>query len=191
MVPFFGLTLLALFVALLQPVLAIRRPNPRLHFNRDPHSLADPTTTRRSNAQIEAFLLAHNIVRRRHNAKLLTWSVPLAEKAEQWADACQFKHTNGVLSDTPYGENIVAATGNFPISAAVATFVQDADQYNPVDPKFSHFTQVVWQSTTELGCAVAHCDGIFGRKEGPATLYVCLYNPPGNVIGELAENVHV
>ncbi len=60
------------------------------------------------------------------------------------------------------------------------------DQYNPLEPKFSHFTQVIWQSTTEVGCAVAHCDGIFGREQGPATLYVCLYNPPGNVVGELA-----
>lgn len=30
-------------------------------------------------------------------------------------------------------------------------------EYDPNNPTYSHFTQVVWKSTTQLGCAVANC----------------------------------
>lgn len=152
-------------------------------------------------ADIAAFLAGHNIVRAAHNAPLLTWSGELALKAAIWANMCQFKHSNGLLSYNPYGENIVAATGDFSIPAAMGTFVQDAGMklylanffltkhsksadYNPANPTYTHFTQVVWKTTTQLGCAVSKCDGIFDRSFGKATLYVCLYNPAGNVIGD-------
>ncbi|KAF8914212.1 CAP domain-containing protein [Gymnopilus junonius] len=144
------------------------------------HSMARRGTVE----QIDAFLDSHNFVRAQHNATALQWSTDLAQKAESWADQCQFRHTNGVLSGELYGENIAAGTGDFPITAAVATFVQDQNDYNPAHPNYLHFTQVVWKSTTELGCAVSQCPGIFDKSLGLASLYVCLYNPVGNVIGQ-------
>jgi pathogenesis-related protein 1 len=152
-------------------------------------------------ADITAFLAEHNTVRTAHNAPPLTWSGELALKAAIWANVCQFKHSDGLLSYKPYGENIVAATGDFSIPAAMGTFVQDAGMklclanffltknsksadYNPANPTYTHFTQVIWKSTTQLGCAVSKCDGIFDRSFGKATLYVCLYNPAGNVVGD-------
>ncbi|PPQ77650.1 hypothetical protein CVT25_011084 [Psilocybe cyanescens] len=143
------------------------------------HSIASRNTLR----QIDAFLDAHNIIRAEHNATALQWSTSLAAKAELWVDQCQFRHTNGVLSSGVYGENIAAGTGAFPIAAAVASFVADKDQYDSANPTYLHFTQVVWKSTTEVGCAVNQCRGIFDRSLGSASLYVCLYNPVGNVIG--------
>ncbi|KAF5321676.1 hypothetical protein D9619_000613 [Psilocybe cf. subviscida] len=137
------------------------------------------------------FLNAHNEVRLVHGAVPLTWSTSLAEKAEQWANQCQFKHTEGVLSTERYGENISAGTGLFTIRKAVGTFTADEDQYDPKHPSYLHFTQVVWKATTQLGCAVAQCDGIFDKSQGKASLYVCLYDPVGNVIGQAPENVQV
>ena len=58
-------------------------------------------------------------------------------------------------------------------------------QFDPHHSVSSHFTQVVWKSTTELGCAVSTCGHIF-PDQGPAVLYVCLYSPAGNVLGEIA-----
>ncbi|KAJ8503168.1 hypothetical protein ONZ45_g11091 [Pleurotus djamor] len=129
------------------------------------------------------WLASHNAIRAEHGAAPLEWSPFLAAQAQRWANQCEFRSTNGVLSSIRYGENIVAGTGNFPIYAAVGQFIQDASSYNPEEPSYSHFTQVVWKSTTELGCASAQCDGIFDPQLGKATLHVCLYNPVGNVIG--------
>jgi uncharacterized protein YkwD len=151
------------------------------------HSVARRGTT----DQIDTFLDTHNVIRAAHNATALQWSADLAQKAEFWADQCQFKHTNGVLSNELYGENIAAGTGDFPITAAVASFVADEGQYDPANPTYLHFTQVVWKSTTELGCAVSQCNGIFDKTLGTASLYVCLYNPVGNVIGQAPANVQV
>lgn len=44
-----------------------------------------------------------------------------------------------------------------------------------------HFSQMVWKGTTQLGC---------GYSAG-CKMYVCHYNPPGNVIGQFAANVFV
>ncbi|XP_006456817.1 hypothetical protein AGABI2DRAFT_122706 [Agaricus bisporus var. bisporus H97] len=149
----------------------------------------DATAVRRSPAHIAAYLEGHNVVRAAHGVKPLRWSPHFANLAEQWADACNFKHTDGVLSDKPYGENIVAATGPFSVHAAMGTFIEDAADFNPHHPHFTHYTQVLWESTTELGCASSVCKDLLGPSTGPATLYVCLYNPPGNVVGGMRQNL--
>jgi hypothetical protein len=66
--------------------------------------------------------------------------------------------------------------------------------YNPDQPVPSHFTQVVWKATTHVGCAVSMCKGLLEPTSGQnststgnrldGTYYVCLYYPPGNVVGE-------
>ena len=56
-------------------------------------------------------------------------------------------------------------------------------QYDPGNPVPSHFTQVVWKGTTELGCAHALCNNLIPGA-GQAHFYVCEYSPSGNVIGQ-------
>ncbi|KAJ7631763.1 CAP domain-containing protein [Mycena rosella] len=138
------------------------------------------------------YLLAHNKVRILHEAPSLQWNTTLAEKAAGWANGCQVRHSDGTLLDgTPYGENLVAAAGNFPIADAISQFTSDTKDYDPANPTLNHFTQVVWKATTQLGCSLAHCGGVFDPSLGQASYYVCLYYPPGNVIGQAAANVHV
>ncbi|KAJ7752807.1 PR-1-like protein [Mycena maculata] len=141
----------------------------------------------------DAYLYAHNIVRAAHGAQDLVWNMTLATQAQTWANTCQVQHSDGSLLDNPYGENIIAATGQFPISDAIHQFTLDESEYDPAaaNPTYTHFTQVVWKSTTQLGCAVAHCEGIFDPSLGMASYYVCLYDPPGNVIGDAPANVQV
>ncbi len=81
--------------------------------------------SRDSSRQIDAFLTAHNDVRQKYGVPPLKWSNSLAAKATFWADRCILKHSNGILGDLNYGENIAAGTGNFTIDDAVASFIND------------------------------------------------------------------
>ncbi|EKM59284.1 uncharacterized protein PHACADRAFT_86217, partial [Phanerochaete carnosa HHB-10118-sp] len=128
--------------------------------------------------EIQAYLDSHNSIRSQHGASPLTWSDDLASSALSWAEGCQFTHSDGALG--PFGENLAAGTGSFTTSAAVDA----ATTVDPANPTFTHFTQMVWKATTQVGCGVASCNNIFDSKFGPATYHVCLYNPVGNVIGQ-------
>jgi len=52
-----------------------------------------------------------------------------------------------------------------------------------------HFTQVVWTTTTLLGCAVQSCpNGLVGWSAG-RFLMVCRYSPRGNYLGDFGIKV--
>jgi len=120
----------------------------------------------------------------------LTWSDNLASKAQGWADNCKFVHSGGTLG--PFGENLAAGTGSsYDIAAAVKSWTDEVSEYSPSNPVASHFTQVVWKSSTQVGCAVQSCSGIFAASFGLAKFFVCEYSPQGNIIGDFSENVQV
>jgi len=136
-----------------------------------------------ANADIDAYLKGHNDYRAKHGAQPLTWSTELENTAQTWANGCKFEHSHG-----KYGENIAAGSPTLSISDAIRMWTTDEEkQYDPNSPTYSHFTQVVWKATTQLGCASKTCSG--GLYPGSWTYHVCEYNPPGNVIGEFAQNV--
>ena len=80
-------------------------------------------------ADLSEYLWAHNVIRAEYSAAPLIWSDDLAAGAQQWADACNFRHTDGVLSETPYGENIAAATGTFDVTSAVKSFMEGQGEF--------------------------------------------------------------
>lgn len=79
----------------------------------------------------------------------------------------------------------MAGTGNFTPAQAVGTFTGEGVDLN----SFNHLTQVIWKSTTQLGCGAAICKIPVGGREVFATYYVCLYDPVGNIVGEEKFNV--
>ncbi|KAI0704883.1 CAP domain-containing protein [Cytidiella melzeri] len=151
---------------------------------------ASSSSDQTSSSDIEQYLSAHNTIRAQHGASALTWSDELASKAQQWANGCIFQHSGGSLG--PFGENLAAGTGSsYGISAAVKSWTDEVSEYDPNNPQPSHFTQVVWKASTQVGCAVQSCSGIFAASFGPAQFFVCEYSPQGNIIGEFAQNVQV
>ncbi|KAI5476035.1 hypothetical protein MNV49_000464 [Pseudohyphozyma bogoriensis] len=148
-----------------------------------PHSAsASPTGTTGplvGSTFAQAALTAHNSYRAQHGAVALTWNQELSNAAQTWANKCNFVHSQGALG--PWGENLAATAGYATtITDAVKMWTDESVDYNATNPVYSHFTQVVWKSTTQLGCAVAQCSGIFDPAYGLASFYVCEYNPPGN-----------
>ena len=137
-------------------------------------------------ADARALLDAHNRYRASHCAPPLAWSVALARTAQVWADGlrergCALEHSQAGL-----GENLAGGTaGTLPADVVVALWYRESAEYSFRRPGFSmqtgHFTQLVWRSTTELGCGRATCSGL--------DLWVCNYDPPGNVEDAYERNV--
>ena len=60
------------------------------------------------------------------------------------------------------GQNLAAgassaATASQSGQAIVDMWMAEEKDYNPKSPTYSHFTQVVWKGTTQLGCFQAQC----------------------------------
>jgi len=134
-------------------------------------------------------LTAHNTVRAQHGAVDLTWSDDLATAAQNWASGCVFQHSGGSLG--AFGENLAAGSSDYTIADGVGDWASEASQYKASNPVPSHFTQMVWKATTQLGCALVSCaaGSILPASYGPANYIVCEYSPEGNVIGEFSQNV--
>ncbi|KAG6911826.1 hypothetical protein DXG01_000073 [Tephrocybe rancida] len=141
-----------------------------------------------ASSDVQSYLSSHNTIRAQHGAAALTWSDDLASKAQTWANKCVFQHSGGTLGRL--GENLAAGTGSsYGIQSAIKSWTDEVSEYNSANPVPSHFTQVVWKGTTQVGCAVQSCDGIFDASFGKAKFYVCEYSPAGNVIGEFANEI--
>jgi len=56
---------------------------------------------------------------------------------------------------------------------------------------WGHFSQIVWKSTTQVGCATQYCPNGLANTGGDVSPYftVCNYSPPGNFEGEYGANV--
>lgn len=123
----------------------------------------------------QTVLAIHNKYRALHHAPKLAWDDELAQFAQRYANKCVFQH-----SGSPYGENLAA--GYASAGAAVKAWYEEHVNYSYRRPGFSHdtghFTQVVWKSTTKIGCGLAVCDGKNGT---PGSYLVCEYTPHGNV----------
>lgn len=146
----------------------------------------DPTAAGPTDPVAAGLLAAHNRARAEHCAPALTWSPALAAVATAWAESlaahdCGFEH-----SSSSYGENLAAGTASaLDADAVVAMWVDEVAAYDFRRPGFGmntgHFTQVVWRGTTQLGCGTATCNGM--------SLWVCNYDPAGNVEGDFPANV--
>lgn len=135
----------------------------------------------------QTFLDLHNEFRTLYDADAVTWNDTLASYASEAASSCKFAHTGG-----PYGENLASGVGGgYNITIGFNSWTNEASDYDSSNPQPSHFTQVVWKSTTQIGCAVTSCaDGTLFTGYGADSVYIiCEYYPPGNVIGAFASNV--
>ena len=126
-------------------------------------------------------LEAHNAVRARVGVNPLEWSSPLAIKAQEWADI--LARSNLFLhSRTPgLGESMtVVYNGEYVPEQVVAGWVSESRYYdlrhNRCADVCGHYTQVVWRSTRQVGCAVSRVDN--------RQVWVCEYWPAGNFEGE-------
>ena len=129
-------------------------------------------------------LAEHNKKRALHkDTPALSWSNTLASYAQDYADNYD---CSGTLTHSggQYGENLALGYDG---PAAVDAWYNEISNYDFSNPGFSsntgHFTQVVWKSTTQVGCGIKTCGGAWGDY------VICSYDPAGNYEGEYADNV--
>jgi len=119
----------------------------------------------------------------------LCWNAGVASVAQAWANACEWRHNPNL---TNLGENIAAFGGSQPATvgvAAVNLWAGEAGNYhyssNSCSGVCGHYTQIVWRSTTQVGCGVRVCTTGSPFNSGTTwTMVVCDYQPPGNFRGQ-------
>ena len=127
---------------------------------------------------------AHNRVRAAKGLEDLWWSEALVDVSMEWLvhlrdSGCMMEHN----WDSPYGENLFWASYASNADEVVESWASEEEFYDYESnscqdgEQCGHYTQIVWSSTTQVGCAVLECtDG--------SELWMCNYDPAGNWVGE-------
>jgi uncharacterized protein YkwD len=130
-----------------------------------------------------ALLDQHNAWRARFSVAALAWDDGVARVAQEWADRLATSRRFEHRTDGRYGENLWTGTaGRFAMTAVVDAWGSEQKDFDIAtnacarDKVCGHFTQVVWRSSTRLGCGKA--TGANGFD-----IVVCNYDPPGNFRG--------
>jgi len=134
-------------------------------------------------------LAAHNRERAAARVRLLVWDQGLTGAAADYAARLAVQ---GGLRHSPrearpgQGENLWMGTrGAFPLQQMVASWASEKRWFRPGPfpavsstgnwTEVGHYTQMIWPTTTRLGCAIA--------SNARADFLVCRYAPAGNIDG--------
>jgi len=135
-------------------------------------------------------LAAHNSVRAEAGVAPLAWDQALGNAAAAYATQLaltnRFQHSDR-NARRGTGENLWMGThGYFSYDAMIRGWASERSDFMPgIFPAVSrsgnwenvgHYTQMVWPTTTHVGCAVA--------SNGRVDYLVCRYSPAGNIDGK-------
>lgn len=146
-------------------------------------AVAKPCTGKNdlTQAEVTTILDKHNSVRAALGLPKLIWSCQLADMAQEWATRGVFQHR-----DTRMGESIYSSSqANIPVQTGFDKWMSEKAFWNndsavcQAGKVCTHYTQIVWRKTTEIGCGITR-KGLGDWK----TLMVCNYNPGGNLPGK-------
>jgi pathogenesis-related protein 1 len=153
-----------------------------------PKKYSPPVGSRLAPEEAKKLLQLHNQIRADVGVDEITWSGRLATYAQEWADhlgatSCDLEHRpNSGKWELKYGENLFMGSAKYyGVTSAVKAWEEEKknykgqaiDRYN--QNKTGHYTQIVWKTTKQIGCAKSEC-----RRR---IIVVCNYDPPGNELG--------
>lgn len=133
----------------------------------------------------------HNVVRSNEAASLspLVWDSDIASVAQAYAEQCVYAHNS--LRNEQYGsvlgENMYASTGDVTADRVVSSWAREKQDYdyktNSCSGICGHYTQMIWDTSTRLGCGFAYCPDLQIGSYTGWNIVVCNYNPAGNYVG--------
>uniref|UniRef100_A0A1B0ASQ8 SCP domain-containing protein n=1 Tax=Glossina palpalis gambiensis TaxID=67801 RepID=A0A1B0ASQ8_9MUSC len=120
----------------------------------------------------------------------IVWDNELAERAQKWAENCQFRHDpHRTLNRFTMGQNLAIIWSTAPLDpndgdfpSRIQNWFNEVQKYSYGDawsPKTGHYSQLVWGETNLIGCGFAEYKDASKYNK----LYVCNYGPGGNVVG--------
>ncbi|MBN2663111.1 MAG: hypothetical protein JXR68_05635 [Bacteroidales bacterium] len=124
----------------------------------------------------------HNFFRQIVGSNEFYWADDLAEVAQQEAISIA-QNPYSAAPNTAYGINIYRSSTKPDFVYAVNYWAKEQRYYHGevlTDEnilQFGHYTQIVWQNTVALGCAMA-------QTQGGTYILVCAYSPKGNQVGQ-------
>ena len=157
--------------------------------------------TELTSAQIQAALDAHNLLRSQvdpnaADMRKLVWSDQMASIAQTYASLCSGLPPTSQCDPNGETGHIFHILNNVPtvrptdISSMVQkTFrtryncseVADGNGWCEDDKWCRDYKQLIWASTSEVGCGIKRCNP---DSPYPYVLFVCYYNPGGNIWGK-------
>jgi len=130
-------------------------------------------------------LNVHNQQRMAVNLSNVTWSDSLAASAQAWAENMA---VNGFRHSGKTGENIASTSYTTSVlGRLLGLWVHEQEHYivgckypdcSTTSAEVGHYTQMVWHSTTQVGCGFAP-----GANRGYNYL-CCQYYKAGNIVGQ-------
>uniref|UniRef100_T1PA51 Cysteine-rich secretory protein family n=1 Tax=Musca domestica TaxID=7370 RepID=T1PA51_MUSDO len=124
------------------------------------------------------------------NMREIVWDDELADRAQKWAENCQFRHDPfRTINRFTMGQNLAIIWSTAPLDpddgdfpSRIQNWFNEVQKYSFGDawsPKTGHYSQLVWGETSLVGCGFAE----YKDKSKYNKLYVCNYGPGGNVVG--------
>lgn len=156
---------------------------------------ARPSSAQGNAVDAKSMLEEHNTLRAAVGVPELRWSDALARQATTWADTlkksgCTMQHSRSQLGENLYWASARKTGGGSipqPITEkeVVASWAAEKQWHSratnsceaPSGKTCGHYTQMVWETTREVGCAKAICND-------SSQIWVCNYAPAGNVVGQ-------
>ena len=146
-------------------------------------------------ADFAGTVAAHNALRAQVGTPPLQWSDANARSAQAWAsqlasEGCPLRYSTDAARRETTGENLLQAFSTTPYegwkrtpAAVVERWSSEGLYYNhgtqrcqaPQGRQCGQYLQMIWETTTEVGCGRARCD----TRE----IWVCHYTPRGNQEG--------
>ena len=137
-----------------------------------------------ANRDFRTILNVHNQLRGEVGARPLRWNPALAEHAQQYANILaetgKAQHSSRVGRENERENIVVGRPSGISQIQMVQIWVNERRFFRPGTfpdvcsgdwSQCGHYTQMIWPTTTDLGC---------GYARGRFDAFVCRYSPPGN-----------